>query len=256
MGPLRFSLRLILTVLYSLILWLTAAVAKLFIGLWPRVRYRLVCRLMRVWGHGIARIWGMRIRVEGTPPTAPFFLLSNHISYTDIILVCAVTPAWFISKSEVAAWPGIGALTRMANTIFIDRETRRDVGRMNRLIADLIEDGGAVGFFPEGTTTDGTDVLPFKPSLLQPAVEMDMPVTLAAIAYRTRPGQPPAEEHVAWVGDTEFAPHAKTLLSGRGFDVRIRFADEPLHCTSRKELAVQSRDRIAAMVQDLRESWT
>lgn len=256
MGTFRLTVRLTCSVLFSTFMWCLAALSKLLFCFQLQWRYTVICRLMSIWGHGIALIWGIRIRVEGTPPKAPFFLLSNHISYTDIVLVCAVTPGWFVSKSEVANWPGIGPLTRIAHTIFINRETRRDVGRMNKLIGDLVRNGGGVGFFPEGTTSDGTAVLPFKPSLLQPAIDLEIPVTLAAISYQTRAGQPPASEKIAWYGDAEFAPHAKELLSGPGFNVRIRFAEETLSCDDRKQLAKQAHGVIVGMVENLQETWT
>jgi len=255
MRRLRLILRLLGSVLFSTVMWLLAALCKLLFCFHSGWRYRVICRLMSIWGHGVAWFWGMKIRVEGTPPKAPFFLLSNHISYTDIVLVCAVTPGWFVSKSEVASWPGIGPLTRIAHTIFINRETRRDVGRMNSLIGDLVRDGGGVGFFPEGTTSDGTAVLPFKPSLLQPAIDLEIPVTLAAISYQTRPDQPPASEQVAWYGDAEFAPHALNLLSGPGFKVRIRFSDTRIKCDDRKELAREAHRHISAMVTELQGTW-
>jgi 1-acyl-sn-glycerol-3-phosphate acyltransferase len=251
-GRIRLCARTAGTILFSLVLWLIGAVATLLTFYRPSLRYRAVCRLMSIWGHGIAWMWGMRIQVSGPRPKAPFFLVSNHIGYTDIVLVCAVCPAWFVSKSEVASWPGIGPLTRMANTIFINRETRKDVKRMNERIANLVREGGGVGFFPEGTTTDGTDVLPFKPSLLQPAVDLGIPVTLAAIDYQTPAGGPSPAELVAWYGDEDFAPHAKRLFAAQGFSVHIRFADEQLQCDNRKDLAVQARKAIQGMLRDMR----
>ena len=238
----RLALRIATCVLYSFVMFLLAWIIRLATWNRPRSRYRALARATSVWGHGVARIWGMRVRVEGSPPRDPFYLVCNHISYTDIVLLCAVTPAWFVSKSEVASWPGIGPLTRTALTVFIDRETRKDVRRMNTRIADLVRDGGSVGFFPEGTTFDGTTIHPFKPSLLQPAIELGIPVTVAAISYRTPPGSPPPEELVAWIGDDAFAPHAKRLLASPGFTATIRFAEEKVQAEDRKQLAAQARE--------------
>lgn len=251
-GRTRLVLRTALTLPVCFVLWLAGLLSLPVVAWFPRLRYRWVCRLMSVWGHTLARIWGMRIRVSGPRPRAPFFLVANHISYTDILLLCAVCPAWFVSKSEVATWPGIGPMVRMANTIFIDRDTRRDVQRMNELIANLVREGGGVGFFPEGTTSDGADVLPFKPSLLQPAIDLGMPVTLAAIDYRTPPDMPPPSEHIAWIGDDAFTPHAKTLLAGTTFTVHIRFADERLRGDDRKHLAREARERMQTLLRDMR----
>ncbi|MDA3873330.1 MAG: lysophospholipid acyltransferase family protein, partial [Kiritimatiellae bacterium] len=148
----RLIPRATLSLLFCLLMYLVGLIIKLMTLGQPRLRYRIVARATSFWGHVMARIWGMRIRVSGRAPTAPFFLVSNHVSYTDILLLCAVSPAWFVSKSEVAGWPGIGALTRIGPTIYIDRKSRKDVHRMNHLIRTLVEDGGGVGFFPEGTT--------------------------------------------------------------------------------------------------------
>jgi 1-acyl-sn-glycerol-3-phosphate acyltransferase len=226
-----------------------------FFTLWkPHGYYRPLCRATSIWGHGVARIWGMRMKVEGAPPGHPFVLISNHISYTDVVLLCAVCPTWFVSKQEVGSWPGIGALTRIALTVFINRETRRDVARLNILIAGLVRDGGSVIFFPEGTTSDGTAIQPFKSSLLQPAVDLGVPVHVAAIAYQTPAGSPPPESLVAWVGDDEFAPHLIRLLSAPGFTARLRFAGEPVQAPDRKTLSLQARDLLIRTHRELQEN--
>lgn len=246
-GKVRFVLRLIAALTFCLIMWLYALVVRIATFRNPQQRYRIVCKGMSVWGYGISWIFGMKIRVHGTPPKAPFFLITNHISYTDILLLCATSPAWFISKSEVANWPGIGPLTRSANTLFIDRETRRDVHRMNQLIADLVRQGGGVGFYPEGTTSDGTTVLPFKPSLLQPAIDLGIPVSIAAIAYTTPPDGPPPSELVAWYGDAVLGPHAKNLLSAPGFTAHVHFSDQTLQADTRKQLALDAHAAISSL---------
>ncbi|MGA0333106.1 MAG: lysophospholipid acyltransferase family protein [Kiritimatiellia bacterium] len=251
-GGLRRVVRIALILVFCLLMYLVALLIKLVTLGQPRLHFLLICQGTRIWGYGLARIWGMRIRVTGPRPRAPFFLVSNHMSYTDIFLVCAVCPAWFISKSEVAGWPGIGALTRVGPTIYINRELRRDVKRMNQLIGQLVLDGGAVGFFPEGTTTNGEQMLPFKPSLFQPAVEMQLPVTTAAIRYETRPGMPSPAEVVAWYGDRDFAPHAARLLAQPGFSAHIHFGDQTLKGSDRKQLALEAQAQIAADLEKMR----
>lgn len=250
-GKIRFVLRGVGAVVYCFILWLFATGARLLTRKNPQKRYTLLCKGMSVWGYGLAWIFGMRIRVSGTPPRAPFFLVTNHISYADILLLCATSPAWFISKAEVAKWPGIGALTRSANTLFLDRETRRDVHRMNELIADLVRSGGGVGFYPEGTTSDGSSVLPFKPSLLQPAVELGIPVHVGAIVYTTPEGSAPPSELVAWYGDADFAPHARRLLAARGFTAHVHFSDQTFRADNRKQLALETHGAVTALHREL-----
>ncbi|MEX2606698.1 MAG: 1-acyl-sn-glycerol-3-phosphate acyltransferase [Kiritimatiellia bacterium] len=251
MGWARLILRSTLSLFFCLLMYLLGLIIKVCIPGKPRLRYRIVTRCTGFWGRTMARIWGMKIRVSGPIPATPFFLVSNHVSYTDILLLCAVSPAWFVSKSEVAGWPGIGALTRIGPTIYINRESRKDVHRMNQLISDLIRDGGGVGFFPEGTTSDGRDVLPFKPSLLQAAIDLEIPVTTSAICYQTTDSLPPPEEWVAWIGDEAFAPHAKRLLSGPGFTAHVRFSPDTLRLDNRKDLAVQAHAQVKNLLLDL-----
>ncbi|WFB37195.1 1-acyl-sn-glycerol-3-phosphate acyltransferase [Kiritimatiellota bacterium B12222] len=255
MAGLRRVVRLIGTIVFSLCIYVVAWVIKLFTLGNSDAYFRWICRGARVWGYGMAWIWGMRIRVSGPRPKAPFFLVSNHISYTDIILVCAVCPAWFISKSEVAKWPGVGPFTRVGPTIYIDRELRRDVKRMNHLIAHLVVDGAAVGFFPEGTTTDGEEVLPFKPSLFQPTIEMKLPVSTAAIAYETRKGMPAASKVVAWFGEMSFMPHVIHLLGQPGFTAHIRFGEQTLVSGDRKELARLAQAQVCQDLERLKEEF-
>lgn len=240
----RFGVRVLLSFLFSFTMYLVAAGCRLFHPKDQKKMFNALCNATSFWGYGVAWIWGMKIEVTGTKPRHPFYLISNHISYTDIVLLCAVSPAWFISKADVAGWPGIGALTRMALTVFIDRETRRDVARMNTLIGNLIAEGGSVGFFPEGTTSDGSTIQPFKPSLLQPAVELTFPVSLAVIAYQTPSGGLPPEELVAWYGDDELGPHARRLLGTRGFRARVYFDPDPVTGSDRKDIAQKAHSRM------------
>lgn len=253
-GRVRLTLRMGATLLFSILMYLLGALIRLFTRWKPHGYYLPLCRATSFWGHGVARIWGIRIHTNGPRPNAPFFLITNHISYTDIVLLCAVCPAWFVSKREVSSWPGIGALTRMGLTLFINRETRRDVSRMNAQITDLVRQGGSVVFFPEGTTSDGRTILPFKPSLLQPAVDLKIPVHVAAIAYQTPAGSPPPESLVAWVGDDEFAPHLIRLLSAPGFTAHLRFATEAVQAPDRKTLSTLARDLLIRTHRELKEN--
>ena len=253
MKTLRFLLRSLLTALFSLVMYLVGALIRLAVFWKPHGFYRPLCIATSIWGNGVARIWGMNIKVSGTKPSTPFFMVSNHISYTDIVLLCAVSPAWFVSKSEVSSWPGIGKLTQMALTVFIDRETRKDVSRMNTLIADLVRKGGSVLFFPEGTTSDGNAIQPFKSSLLQPAIDLNIPVHVAVIDYTTPEEEPPPEELVAWIDDDEFAPHLKCLLSSSGFTARVHFAEEPVSAPDRKTLSEAAREIMIQTHRELRK---
>lgn len=217
----------------------------------PEKRYRLICEGMRAYCRAVAWIIGMTLRLHGTPPKAPFFLVANHINFTDIPLLCALCPGWFVSKAEVANWPVLGSLTRNTHTLFLDRNKRHDVQRVNQRIAERVRQGDGVVFFPEGTTSDGTSVRPFQPSLLQPAIELDIPVHCAAIVYTTPPGAPPPSELVGWDGGTAFGTHAKTLLSTPGFTAHVHFSEQTVQAKTRKQLALEAQALVANLHGEL-----
>jgi 1-acyl-sn-glycerol-3-phosphate acyltransferase len=200
----------------------------------------------------VARIIGMRLCIRGKPPKAPFILVANHISFTDILALCTVSPGCFVSKAEVANWPGLGPLVAATHAIFLRRETREDIRRVNQSIANLLDQGGGILFFPEGTTSDGRDVRPFKSSLFQPAIEAGLPVHCAALAYTTPQGTPRPEKLVALTGEVPFGRHLKRLLSAPGFTAHLRFSDLPFVADNRKQLAVETHAHVRALHGELR----
>jgi 1-acyl-sn-glycerol-3-phosphate acyltransferase len=187
----------------------------------------------------------MTVRLQGRPPDHAL-LVANHMSYVDIILIATQIDAVFVAKSEVASWPVIGHLCRAIDTIFVDRSVKRDVVRVGREIRARIDRGLGVAFFPEGTSSDGTLVLPFRSSLLEVAAREAIPVHWTAIRYRVAEGEVPAEQSVCWWGDMEFLPHLRRLLGVRSFEATIRFCDEPIASDDRKALAGELRSAIAS----------
>jgi 1-acyl-sn-glycerol-3-phosphate acyltransferase len=121
----------------------------------------------------VREIVGVRLHAEGGMPaadTGPVMLVANHVSWLDIFVINAVLPVRFVAKSEIRRWPAIGWLSAKTGTLFIERARRRDTARINREIADAMTGGDVVAVFPEGTTTDGSQVLRFHGALLQPAL--------------------------------------------------------------------------------------
>ncbi len=127
---------------------------------------------------------------------------SNHVSWIDILALNAIGPVRFIAKSEIARWPVLGRLVAGAGTLFIERARRRDTHRVNRDVAAALKGGDIVAVFPEGTTSDGTAVLPFHGSLLQPAIDAGGSVLPVAIRYTTPAGT--RSTAVDYVGDVTF----------------------------------------------------
>jgi len=193
--------------------------------------------IFRKWGQAFVRISHMRIEVVGTPPEPPFFLVSNHLSYTDVPLLCAVTKGVFVAKDEMESWFLAGRIVRDMGTIFINRQNRRDIPRAGADIIERLDSGEGVIVFPEGTSTKGEAVLPFNSSFLQFAAQTDCPVSYASITYKTPNDAPKASDTVCWWDEKTFAEHLWYLFQVREFSATINFGDEPVQNHNRKELA-------------------
>lgn len=197
--------------------------------------------VLRVWSRGAARIVGLRVVVEGAPPPGPFLLAANHLSYLDVVVLGSLLDAVFVAKADVAAWPVIGALCRRARTAFVDRERRRDLVRVLPLLAERLRAGTSVVLFPEGTTTDGSRVLPFKSPLFEAAVRGGRPVCVASLGYATGDGGTDPARAICWWGEMTFASHLFALLRLARCTAHVVFGDAPVAGRDRKELARGAR---------------
>lgn len=144
-------------------------------------------RRIRNWSRRMLAICGVELEVEDrrTRRTLPHgaMLVSNHISWLDIYVIHCWEPTRFVAKSEIRGWPVIGWLCDKTGTIFIERASKRDAHRVLHQIADEMKQGDLVGVFPEGTTTDGSKVLPFHANLLQAPISGDIPVQPVGLSY-------------------------------------------------------------------------
>lgn len=195
-------------------------------------------RLVKRWSVRLLRILAVDARVEGdlAAHRGNVLVVANHVSWLDIFVLNAHRPVRFVAKAEIARWPVVSQLVRGAGTVFIERERRRDTHRVNHQVARVLAAGGVVAVFPEGTTTDGTDLLPFKSSLLQPIVEAEGHVQPIAIRYRSQRGE--VSLAAAWVGDTTFAQSFWAVCGERRIVVEL-VAPASLHARAahRRELA-------------------
>jgi 1-acyl-sn-glycerol-3-phosphate acyltransferase len=203
--------------------------------------------IFRLWARGALRMLNVQLTVRGDAPAPPFLLISNHLSYLDIVVFAATVNATFVSKQEVAHWPFFGPMVRLLGTIFIDRNRRRDVARVNRLIDETLGQGRAVIVFAEGTSSSGADVLPLRPSLLGPAVGGRYPVRYARLAYATDPGAADASVAVCWWGDATFLPHAWGLFHVWRTSALVQFGADVVESDNRKDLAATLHDRIRSL---------
>ncbi|WP_445680162.1 lysophospholipid acyltransferase family protein [Radicibacter daui] len=190
------------------------------IDLWTQ-RY---CRIV-LW------LLGVHVVTEGVPEARrPTLIVSNHISYFDILAMETVTPLVFVAKSEVEGWPVFGWMARIARTVFIDRRPAA-AREQTELLGSHIKAGERLVVFPEGTSSDGTGVLPFKSSLfaLAEAVGRDgsLLVQPVSVVYeRLADGRPIVEQLTGlygWYADMDFFPHLLRAFRLPGATVRIIF---------------------------------
>ena len=162
----------------------------LLLGLWTIVvrfpRLSPEQRQMRVqaWALQLLALWGIHLQVVGQPVAfGPALLVANHISWLDILVIHAARYCRFVSKSDVRRWPLIGRLATGAGTLYIERERRRDARRVVHDMAEALRAGDVVAVFPEGTTSDGRQLLPFHANLVQSAISAGAPVQPMALKF-------------------------------------------------------------------------
>lgn len=215
----------------------------------------------RLWHGLVTRLLGLRVHVRGTIASdRPLLIASNHISWTDIMVLGSIAEVHFVAKSEVATWPVFGTLARLQRSVFVERAARGRSGAQVGEIATRITDGDPMVLFAEGTTGDGNIVLPFKSTLFgAAAMAFDAnggePITVqpVAIAYTRLQGMPMGRAlrpHIAWIGEQTLIPHLTALLREGAVDVEVHFG-EPLTFgpgQNRKQLARDVEARVRALM--------
>jgi len=214
--------------------------------LW-RLRGPLTLERRARWGQATGRQMiaslGIRIKVTGHPPNGGL-LVSNHLSYLDVLIYGTVLPCFFVSKAEIRRWPFFGWMSRAGGTIYVERSSRSSAISVAEQIAERLQGPISVLLFPEGTSTDGSRLLPFRSRLFAPAVEAGAPVTAAAIRYVVADGTP--ERELCWFGDAAFLPHLWKALGTPGFSAEVSFG-EPQIYPDRRSAAHRTQAEIAAL---------
>jgi len=198
------------------------------------------------WARAAVQIMGMKVTVRNPAPEPPFLLVSNHLSYVDVILLQSQVNCTFIAKSEVAGWPIVGRLCRSMKTIFVDRNRKRDALRANTHIARAMTRASGVVLFAEGTSTKGETVLPFRSALLECAAKNQLPVHFASISYLTPADELSADRSICWWGKMTLPGHVFRLLQLSGFKASLVFGPAPVVAADRRELAVQLWSAVTA----------
>lgn len=169
---------------------LVKVLAHLFVGLltvyfhFPKLTQAQRNKRIEAWAGALLAKLAIKLVVNGKPPVAgPMLLVSNHISWLDILVIHAAGHCRFVSKADIKHWPVLGTLTTAGGTLYIERESRRDAMRVVHHMCEALTHGDIVAVFPEGTTGDGVTLLPFHANLLQAAIVCKTPVQPIALSY-------------------------------------------------------------------------
>lgn len=222
-----------------------------------------------VWFHRFfLRLFSVRVTQSGTPPPPgePALVLSNHVSWLDIVALGSLRPLSFVAKSEIAGWPVIGTLARLQRTVFIERAKRAATASVNATVGERLASGDLIVLFAEGTTGDGLHLLPFRSSLVGAARAALAAETggLArirlqplALSYLRRNGLPitrAERPEIAWYGDMELAPHLGLFATRGPIDVHIAWGPPIAFdaATDRKQATAQAEAAVRHALREMR----
>ncbi len=193
----------------------------------------------------VLRALGVRYQVEGQPPNHGL-VVCNHLSYIDILVLEAAMPSFFVAKIEIGGWFFFGKAARSNGTIFVDRGSLSSAMSVAEQMTERLKlpIQVPVVLFPEGTSTDGSQVIRFHSRLIDPATSIGAPITTAAISYAIDGGV--EERELCWYGDESFATHLWKVLGTAGFSAHLRFG-EPRVYADRRVAADETRAEIEAM---------
>lgn len=219
MKSLQVAWRLWRTLLHAIAGWLTITL------LFPRWGAQRRQAAVQAWSQRMLRILGIPLQVEGQPPLhGPVLLVANHMSWLDILVIHAARHCRFVSKSDVRHWPLIGKLATGGGTLYIERDKRRDAMRVVHHMRESLLAGDIVAVFPEGTTGDGRELLPFHANLIQAAVSADAPVQPVALRFIDRAtGQD--SEGPLYLGDDTLLASLWRTLAGSPFVAQVRYGE-------------------------------
>ena len=251
----RLAQQLFLVVLLTL-----AFLPVQMVALWLKLPLRST--LPVTWHQIMCRIMRIKVVVHGKAATArPLLIVSNHVSWSDISALSSIMPLSFVAKSEVKDWPVFGTLAKLQRTVFINRDIRHQTGLQAKAIAARLgHEKDVMVLFAEGTTGDGTRLLPFKSALTGAAalaigddgIAHVQPVAIAYTRYGGLPVGFKRRLQAAWIGDLDLLPHLKHILTGQPIDVEISFG-EPIMITppvNRKAVTEACETSIGVMVRE------
>ena len=200
------------------------------------------------WARRFLQLWRIELQVQGAPPRGgPVMLVVNHISWLDILVLHAAGYCRFVAKSEVRHWPLIGRLASGAGTLYIERASRRDALRVVHHMKDALLRGEVLAAFPEGTTSNGSALLPFHANLIQAAISAQAPVQPVGLSFvEARTGA--ISLAPSYVGDESLLASVWRTLRTPGLRAVVRYgAPQPAHERERRAWAAELRQAVEAL---------
>jgi 1-acyl-sn-glycerol-3-phosphate acyltransferase len=206
------------------------------------------------------RLFGVRVIERGIPPDGtPTLVLSNHVSWLDIPVIGSLRPLSFIAKSEIEGWPVVGFMAKLQRSVFVDRQRRKATVEVNETVGLRLANGEVIVLFPEGTTSDGNRLLPFRSSIVG-AAQASLtdpeagPVNLQplAITYTRRHGLPITRRDrpfIAWYADMELAPHLAHFLRNGTLDVVVTWGEPVPFNGNRKQATAAAESAVRRAMQ-------
>lgn len=202
------------------------------------------------WARGMLGVLGITLEVRGEPGAqGPLLLVSNHISWLDILVLHAGRYCRFVSKADVHHWPLVGRLATGAGTLYIERDSRRDAMRVVHHMAQALRAGDVLAVFPEGTTSDGVELLPFHGNLLQAAIAVDAPVQPVALSFIETASRQ-STLRPCYIGNDTLVGSMWRMLTGPGITAVVSYGRLERHADrDRRAWAADLREQVRALRQ-------
>ena len=234
---------------------LLRGIAHLLRGMWtiftrfPKANAQARSEMIASWSRGILTLLNVSVRVNGQPEQrGPMLVVINHISWLDVLVMLAAQPVCFVSKSEIRHWPLIGWLATNAGTLYIERDKRRDAMRVVHQIAEALRSSQMIAIFPEGTTSDGKQLLPFHANLLQAAVSAGSLVQPVALRFLESSGE--LSMSPVYIGDDTLLTSVWRMLCAEPVTAQLDFLPPvQMDGLDRRTLAAQLQALISAQLQ-------
>lgn len=191
-------------------------------------RWRIISRAPRLLAAALRNILNVKITIEGDRDglaSGGHFIISNHMGYLDGIVLGSLFPLVYVSKKEVRHWPVIGAWAALCGTVFIDRERKDKIPLLVEEIVQKLKQGANVLIFPEGTSSNGENLLPFQSTPFAAALRVRAPIVPISLTYKRidhQPVSPANRDRIYWYGAMEFASHFWNLLAVRSVEAVVK----------------------------------